>query len=132
MNNGTTSPLVPFATIGLNASGCMCDSINAIPQRGASPYETNCVNNTECTGLECDFAISEVHYKIETEVQSCANPPGFVFLIRNVNTDLIIFDQYFDSSKNTSISFGGVSVPLVVMVHHRKYSMIISVSIMVM
>lgn len=129
LSNGTTSTLVPFVTIGLNASGCMCDSINAIPERGVSPYETDCVNNTECTGLECNFSIGPVHYKIETEVQSCANPPGFIFLIRNVDTNLIIFNQYFDSSKNTSIPFGQASIPLGVMVHHRKYSMIISISV---
>lgn len=122
--------LVPHVTIGLNPTGCMCESINAIAGRGVSPFDTQCVNNTECTGLECTFDTQVFGtYRIETEVQSCVTPPGFVFLVRNVESGAIIFDQYFDSSRNATINFNNVAIPLHVKVHHRKYSIIISVSL---
>ena len=130
MNSKMHMVLVPHVTIGLNPTGCMCESINAIADRGVSPFDTQCVNNTECTGLECTFDTQGFGtYRIETEVQSCATPPGFVFLVRNVESDAIIFDQYFDSSRNATINFNNVAIPLHVKVHHRKYSIIISVSL---
>lgn len=125
--NGTAHTLVPHTTISLNVSDCMCKSIQSIATLGESPVDSNCHNNTECTGLECLFDAGLAgQYNVETEIQPCSTPPGFIFILRNAQTNQILYEHFFNSSANASILFG---VPLHVTVEHRNYSMIISVSL---
>ena len=116
--------VVPHTVISLNASDCMCQSIQSLAQLGESPVETNCVNNSKCTGLECTFNYS-TGYRVETEVNPCTHPPGIDFYIKPVHTNQILFHHFF----NTSSTILGLC-PLHVTVEHRDYSMIIFVSIL--
>ena len=104
----------------------MCQSIQSIPHRGQSPFqETNCVNNSQCTGLECSFSLLSTKYTIESNIQPCSHPPGFILIIRQEQSGTQ-YKHFFDSSTNTSAL--GV-LPLHVVVLHRPYSMIIGVSL---
>ena len=118
--------VVPRTVISLNASYCMCQSIQSLAQLGESPVETNCVNNSKCTGLECTFNYS-IGYRVETEVNPCTHPPGIDFYIKSVHTNQLWFHRFFNTSSNATIL--GL-FPLHVTVEHRNYSMIISVSIL--
>ena len=117
--------VVPRTVISLNASDCMCQSIQSLAQLGESPVETNCTSNPKCTGLECTFNLYNNDYKVETEVNPCTHPPGIDFYIKPVHTNQILFHRFFNTSSNATIL--GL-FPLHVTVEHRNYSMIISVS----
>ena len=118
---------VPHTVISLNASDCMCQSIQSVAELGESPVETNCTSNPKCTGLECTFHYNSTDYRVETEVDPCTYPPGIDFYIKSVQTNQVLFHHFFNTSSNTTI-LG--SFPLHVTVEHRNYSMIISVSIL--
>ena len=105
----------------------MCQSIqSSIELAEQSPFLEDCVNNSQCTGLECmtSFAVT-TNYTIESDIQSCSDPPGFLFTIRNFGTGLQVFQHFYDSSTNATSFF---SYPLYVVVIHRPYSIVIGVS----
>ena len=102
----------------------MCQSIQSIPHRGQLPFnETNCVNNSQCTGLECTVSLIGSDYTIESDIQPCSHPPGFNLIVKQAGIQK--FRHFFNSSTNTT-TFSGL--PLHVIVIHRPYSMIIGVS----
>ena len=125
---GLLSWLVPETIISLNASYCQCESIQDVIETTQLelPGNSVCVNNTNCTGMQCGLdAGSAGRYNIESEVEPCSHPPGFILIITDANTGSIIFDQYFNASRDTTVSS---FFPLKVTVVHREYSMLVSVS----
>lgn len=123
---GITFNTIPSTAIPLNASDCMCQSIQDITMSNDIPDGAVCVNNSQCTGLDCTFNIGGTMYKVETQIQPCSYPPGFIFIVSQVQTGTVVFEDFFDSSNNSSILF---ELPLYVVVIHKPYSMVITVSI---
>lgn len=116
--------VIPVTAIPLNTTDCMCKSVqNIVENEVVTPFEYNCMNNSECSGLQCSFSFGEVQYTVETEALPCADPPGFVLIIKRANDGHIIYEHFFNSSANSSV-FG---FPLHVTVVHRQYSMFIEV-----
>ena len=91
------------------------------------PGVTTCSNNSQCTGLQCGFNAFSSQFTMESEVVPCNDPPGFILIIKDAGNN-VIFDQYFNASRNTTVVIGGIPLPLMVTVVHREYSMIVSVS----
>lgn len=120
---------IPLTAVPLNASVCMCQSIQDIADSGEHPVDTDCVNNSQCNGLDCTFNIGSITYNVETEIQPCSKPPGFFFIVSHDQTGNVVFEKYFNSSTNSSHLFG---FPLYVVVIHKPYSMIIEVSICIL
>ena len=121
--------LVPETIVALNASYCQCESLQDVIETTqiGLPGSSVCVNNTNCTGMQCGLdAGSAGRYNIESEIEPCSHPPGFILIITNAVTDAIIFDQYFNTSRDTTVSN---FFPLQVIIVHREYSMLVSVSL---
>ena len=121
--NGSVITTIPTVEIPLNASDCMCESIKRIGENIESPVQTNCMFNSGCTGQECTFRVGIFDYLLESEVISCAKPPGFTFIVRDPLKN-VVSEDYFDSDRDTTL----LSIyPFHVTVEHRKYSIIVSV-----
>ena len=68
---------IPYTEVPLNASVCMCESVTHIKENSVSPVEKDCIVDTECTGVECDFMVETYgHLFADTEVVPCTKPPG--------------------------------------------------------
>ena len=117
---------IPLTAVPLNASDCMCQSIQDIADNGDYPVDTVCVNNSQCNGVDCTFKFGPISFNVETEIQPCSQPPGFFVIFSHAQTGNVVFDEYFNSSTNSSHVFG---LPLYVVVIHKPYSMIVEVSI---
>lgn len=107
----------------------MCQSIQELADvtGNDSPVETNCRNNSNCTGLECTFNSGGLDFNVETVVKPCTHPPGFYFIIKQSN--YVVYEHFFDNSTNNTVNIGPASIELHATVIHRSYSMIISVSL---
>lgn len=105
----------------------MCQSIqSSIQLAEQSPVSENCVTNSQCTGMECTISLGDdANYTIESDIQSCSDPPGFLFTVRKTETGQQVFQHFFDSSTNATSLF---NFPLIVVVIHKPYSIIIGVS----
>ena len=105
----------------------MCQSIqSSIELAEQSLFLEDCVNNSQCTGLECTISFGEdANYTIESDIQSCSDPPGFLFTVTIAETGTQDFQHFFNSSTNATSLF---TFPLNVVVIHRPYSIIIGVS----
>ena len=123
---GVSVAAIPLTAVPLNASVCMCQSILSIAANSQSPVDTMCVNNSQCTGLDCTFNVGITSYDVETEIQPCSHPPGVVFIVSESQTGSVVYEHFFNSSTNSSTLLG---LPVHVVVIHKPYSMIISVSV---
>ena len=104
----------------------MCQSIQNIAESSDIPYGAVCVNNSQCTGVDCTISIGGTIYNIKTNIPPCSYPPGFLFTVSQTQTGIVVFKEFFNSSTNSSLLLG---LPLYVVVTNKPYSMIISVSI---
>ena len=104
----------------------MCQSIQNIAESSDIPDGAVCVNNSQCTGVDCTISIGGTIYNIKTNIQPCSYPPGFFLIISQTQTGFVVFKEFFNSSTNSSLLLG---FPLYVVVTNKPYSMIISVSI---
>ena len=123
---GVSVVAIPLTTVPLNTSVCMCQSIQSIAANSQSPVDTKCVNNSQCTGLDCKFNVGVTSYDVETEIQPCSHPPGVVFIVSESQSGSVVYEHFFNSSTNSSTLLG---LPVHVVVIHNPYSMIISVSV---
>ena len=123
---GMTHVVIPSTAVPLNTSDCMCQSIQNITKSSDIPDGAVCVNNSQCTGVDCTVNIGGSTYNVKTKIQPCSYPPGFLFTVSQAQTGTVVFNKFFDSSTNSSLLF---QLPLYVVVTNKSYSMIISVSI---
>ena len=123
---GVSVVAIPLTAVPLNTSVCMCQSIQSIAANSQSPVDTKCVNNSQCTGLDCTFNVGVNSYDVETEIQPCTHPPGVVFIVSESQSGSVVYENFFNSSTNSSTLLG---LPVHVVVIHKPYSMIISVSV---
>ena len=123
---GTTYTFIPSTAVPLNTSDCMCQSIQNIRQSSDIPDGAVCVNNSQCTGMDCTISIGGSAYNVKTNIQPCSYLPGFLFTVSQAQTGTVVFKEFFDSSTNSSLL---LQLPLYVVVTNKPYSMIIIVSI---
>ena len=122
----TTLDAIPSTAVPLNTSYCMCQSIQSITESSDIPDGAVCVNNSQCTGVDCTFTFGGNTYSVKTNIQPCSYPPGFFFIVSQAQTGNVEFKEFLNSSTNSSLLLG---FPLYVVVTNKPYSMIISVSI---
>ena len=122
---GTTYVTIPSTAVPLNTSDCMCQSIQNITKSSDIPDDAVCVNNSQCTGVDCTISIASTTYSVKTNIQPCSYPPGFLFIVSQAQSGIVMFNEFFDSSTNSSL----LGLPLYVVVTNKSYSMIIGVSI---
>ena len=118
--------IIPSTVVLLNTSDCMCQSIQSITESSDIPAGAVCVNNSQCTGVDCTISIGNTTYSVKTNIQPCSYPSGFFFIVSQAQTGIVVFNEFFDSSTNSSSL---LALPLYVVVINKPYSMIISVSI---
>ena len=124
-NNGQTEVVIPTTKIPLNASDCTCAAIKHIGETFEAPpeSETNCQSNAACTGQECTFTAVGQTLFLESDIVPCGTPPGFVFIARDANHN-VLSEFFFDKDQNeTLLGF----IPLQVTVMQGDYSITISV-----
>ena len=125
MQNSMQYTVIPYTEIPLNASYCMCESIEQIANNIQSPVVTSCVTNMKCIGVECEIVFNEIDFLVENEIIQCNNPPGFLLVIRSAMNNVIVFESYFDRSTNATI----LGSPLFIVIEQKEYSMIIQVKV---
>ena len=125
---GTSYEVIPSTAVPLNTSDCMCQSIQSITESGDIPYGAVCVNNSQCTGVDCTISIGGSTYNVKTNIKPCSYSTGFLFTVSQTQTSIVVFNEFFSSSTNSSLP-DPLGLPLYVVVTNKPYSMIISVSI---
>ena len=121
------STLIPQATIPLNASDCMCQSLQNLSTRaGGSDLEPECQTNPECNGIVCELDIFGSVFYLETIVLPCDYAVDVV--IRDSQRQPTFMSVYNHTETHT-ISIGSFSAPLYVEIVPHPYSMEVYVSL---
>ena len=123
--NGQNKVAIPTTKIPLNASDCTCAAIKHIEETFEAPpsSQTSCQTNAACTGLECTFNAFGQLLFIESDIVPCGTPPGFVFIVRDANQN-VLSEFFFDKDQNETLL--GL-IPLQVTVLQGDYSITVSV-----
>ena len=93
-----------------------------------SPFEHDCVTNSDCSGIRCELDIFGNVFFIDAIVLPCIAPPAIEVLVENSQRE-ILSAVVFNRTDEKTITILGTSLPLDVIIVHREYSMDIQVGI---
>ena len=118
---------IPQATVPLNASQCMCSSLQDLASRaGGTLIEPECHTNNRCDGMVCEIDVFGNIFFIETIILPC------IYAV-----DVVIEDEQgqptfmtvYNQTDTHVIDLGIFSTNLYVVIIRHAYSMEISVSL---
>ena len=118
--------LIPQATVPLNASECMCQSLqNLATKAGSTVVEPECLTNTECNGIVCELDIIGSVFYLESIILPCDYAVDVV--VRD-SQRRALFMSVYNRTETHTISIGIFSASLYVEIVRHPYSMEVSVS----
>ena len=123
-----TVQLIPPVLVPLNTTECMCESLEDFASIIQSPFEHDCVTNSDCNGIRCELDIFGNVFFIDAIVLPCIVPPAIEVLVENSQRE-ILSAVVFNRTDEKTIMILGTSLPLDVIIVHHEYSMDIQVSI---
>ena len=126
MAGSPNTTLIPQATVPLNASQCMCQSLEDLAVKaGGTDIEPSCETNTDCDGIVCELDLFGSVYYIENIILPCDYAVDVV--VRDSDRRPIFMSVYNRTETHT-ITIGFISTSLYVEIVRRPYSMEVSVS----
>ena len=118
--------LIPQATVPLNASECMCQSLqNLTTKAGSTVIEPECQTNMECNGIVCELDILGSVFYLESIILPCDYAVDVV--VRDSQRQALFMSVYNHTETHT-ISIGILSASLYVEINRHPFSMEVSVS----
>ena len=117
---------VPRATVPLNASECMCSSLQDLANKaGGTLIEPECFTNQQCNGVTCEVDIIGNVFYLESIILSCTYAVDVV--VRNSQRQPLFMTVYNRTEAHV-IGLGSISTNLYVEIVRYPYSMEVSVS----
>ena len=118
--------VIPQAIVPLNASECMCSSLEDLAVRsGGTLLEPECRTNQQCNGVICEIdAFGDVYY-IENIILPCDYA---VDVVIEDSSGQPTFVAVFNRTESHPIVVGSLNLILNVEIIRHSYSMEISVS----
>ena len=120
--------LIPLTSVPLNATECMCESLEDLADNIQSPVEHNCSTTPNCDGFHCELDVSGNTFFVEGIVLPCTNPPAAEVIVQNSQRQNI-FSAIFNTSGQRDIVILGLRMTVNTTVVHHKYSVDIEVSV---
>ena len=118
--------LIPQATVPLNASECMCQTLQDLATKaGSTVVEPECQTNTECSGVVCELDILGSVFYLESIILPCDYAVDVV--VRDSQRQALFMSVYNRTETHT-ISIGILSASLYVEINRHLFSMEVSVS----
>ena len=118
--------LIPQATVPLNASECMCQTLQDLATKaGSTVVEPECQTNTECSGVVCELDILGSVFYLESIILPCDYAVDVV--VRDSQRQALFMSVYNRTETHT-ISIGTLSASLYVEINRHPFSMEVSVS----
>ena len=105
----------------------MCESLEDFASIIQSPFEHDCVTNSDCSSIRCELDIFGNAFSIGAIVLPCIVPPAIEVLVIDLQQEQIIFIGVFNRTEERTILVLGTSLPLDVIIVHHEYSMDIQV-----
>ena len=122
----SNTTLIPQAIVPLNASHCMCQSLQSLAVKaGGTPIEPECQTNQECNGVVCELDILSSVYYLENIILPCEYAVDVV--VRNSQRQAIFMSVY-NRTGTHAITIGFFTASLYVEIVRHDYSMEVSVS----
>lgn len=120
--------------VPLNASGCMCASLQNMSQGiqdddSSSAITRECHTNPNCSGIHCFVTGTQPllsSYDADIVVYPCNDPPAIGITVVDHPSGQVLFSRNFSDSENVSLTDSSDAVLSVDIVHHN-YSMDVSV-----
>ncbi len=138
MDNDTVTYLVPVVQLPINATQCMCQSmdslardvqLNQLNQLPGLNFQYSCARaRGKCDTVNCVVAIAaRANYTASMAVDSCHNPPAISIVVLDSGENEV-YSGSFDHSQNVDIPCFGLTCTLEITIEHHQYSMDVTVS----
>ena len=128
LEDSSNTTLIPQATVPLNASQCMCQSLQDLAAQAVQAdidIEPECQTNQECNGVVCELDIFGSVYYLESIILPCDYAVDVV--VRDSQRQAIFMSVY-NRTEIHMISIGIFTTSLYVEIVPHPYSMEVSVS----
>lgn len=119
--------IVPNVIVPLNASDCMCRSLQQLSTSvQSSAPGLSCTTGPQCNSVQClPQTLLPSLFGLDMTVLQCRNPPAVQISLTD-SSGFLIYSGVFDRSQNATVS---VLLTLSVTIIQRQYSMDVEVSI---
>lgn len=124
-SQSNTFPVIPSVLVSLNASTCMCSSLQHLASiSGHNDIETECNTNEACDGVRCQLNIIGNIFYLETIVLPCEDALEIVVEDSRL-TEIESFR--FNQSERRNIVVSGFPLTVDMTLIRREYSMFLRV-----